>query len=252
MPACRAGGGAQGEDGGGDHVSGRANEVHLVGLGEVGGFGGSFLGLVPASGVDVGPPEHGQAPAAGTPYAWSPEPPHGVLHQADRQVGFVQEPRGGTNSPQRGLFNGRADDLAQVREELVSAADWVGTGAYPESEHVDINARGPAGRQGTLAFQQAEGAVYGLAAGGQSGLGGDSGCTPEGVPGEGRLVTRCLFGDGDERGQRGGAPARPGQRPPGVMAGGQPQCGVSRDREGPGGELLDPVRLAGGNGGRRG
>src|SRR4029077_15590063 len=101
-------------------------------------------------------------------------------------------------SPQRGLFNGRADDLVQVREELVPAADRVGAGAYPESQHVDINARGPAGGR-TLAFQQAEGAVDGLVAGGHSGLVGDGGCTPERVPSEGREVTRCLFGDGDER-----------------------------------------------------
>src|SRR5216684_7259895 len=80
----------------------------------------------------------------------------------------------------------------------------------------------------------------------------DDGCVREGVPGQSRLVTRCLFGDGDERRQRGGAPTRPGQRPSGVAAGCQPQSGVRRDREGAGGEILHPVRLAGGNGGRRG
>ena len=36
------------------------------------------------------------------------------------------------------------------------------------------------------------------------------------------------------------------------MAGGQPQFRVRRDSEGAGGEILHPVRLAGGNGGRRG
>jgi hypothetical protein len=36
------------------------------------------------------------------------------------------------------------------------------------------------------------------------------------------------------------------------VAGSQPQFRVRRDREGPGGEILDPVPLAGGNGGRRG
>ena len=46
--------------------------------------------------------------------------------------------------------------------------------------------------------------------------------------------------------------ARPGQRPPGVVAGGQPQFRVRRDSERPGGEILHPVPLAGGNGGRRG
>ncbi|MGO9467584.1 MAG: hypothetical protein ACLQVF_25870, partial [Isosphaeraceae bacterium] len=174
------------------------------------------------------------------------------MQQGDRQVRFVQEPRGGSYPPQIGLFNGRAGDLAQVREELVSAADRVGAGVYPESQHVDINARGPAGGWRTLAFQQAEGAAYGLATGGQSGLVGDGGCTPERVPGEGRLVTRCLFGDGDERRERGRAPTRPGQRPSGVVAGGHAQSGVRCDRQGPGGEILHPVPLAGGNRGRRG
>ena len=82
MPACRAGVGAQRQDGGGDHVSGRGNEFHLVRLGQAGGLGGYVERLVPAPGVDVGPPEHGQAPAAGAPYAGSPEPLHGVLQQA--------------------------------------------------------------------------------------------------------------------------------------------------------------------------
>ncbi len=199
MPARRAAVGAQGEDGGGDHVSGRGNEFHLVRLRHAGGLGGYLQRLVPAPGVDVCPPEHGEAPAAGAPYAGSPEPLHGVLQQADRQVGFVQEPCGGSYSPQRGLFNGRVGDLAQVREELISAADRVGAGVYPESQRVDINARGPAGGRWTLAFQQAEGTADDLAAGGQAGLVGDSGRTPEGVPGEGRLVTRRVFGDGDQR-----------------------------------------------------
>src|SRR5207245_5063405 len=65
-------------------------------------------------------------------------------------------------------------------------------------------------------------------------------------------VTRCLFGDREKRGQRVGAPTGVGQRPPGVVAGGQPQCRVRRDRQGAGGELLHPVPLAGGNSGRRG
>ena len=197
VPAGRGGVAAQGQDGGGDHVSGRGNEFRLVRLGQAGGLGGDVQRIVPAPRVDVGPPQHGQAPAAGTPHAGRPEPLHGFLQQGDRQVGFVQEPRGGSYSPQRGLFNGRADDRAQVREELVSAADRVGAGAYPESQH--INTRGPAGGRRVLAFQQVEGAADGLAAGGQAGLIGDSGGTPERVPGEGRQVTRCLFGDGDQR-----------------------------------------------------
>ncbi len=110
MPAGRGGVAAQGQDGGGDHVSGRGDDIHLVRLGQAGGLGGNVQGLVPAPGVDVGPPQHGQAPAAGASHAGSPEPLHGVLQQADRQVGFVQEPGGGTYPPQRGLFKGRADD----------------------------------------------------------------------------------------------------------------------------------------------
>ena len=42
------------------------------------------------------------------------------------------------------------------------------------------------------------------------------------------------------------------QRPPGVMAGCEPQFGVRRDSEGSGGEVLHPITLAGGNSGRRG
>ena len=42
MPAGRAGVGAHGQDRGRDQVGGRGDEFHLVGLGQVGGFGGSF------------------------------------------------------------------------------------------------------------------------------------------------------------------------------------------------------------------
>ena len=146
----------------------------------------------------------------------------------------------------------RAGDRAQVRNQLVSAAGRVHTGAYPQLQRVDVNVRAPARRRRVLAFQQVEGAADGLAAGRRAGLVGDGGGVREGVPGEGRQVTRCLFGDGDERGQRGGALTRPGQRPPGVAAGGQPQFRVRRDRQSAGGEILHPVPLAGGNSGRRG
>ena len=207
MPAGRAGVGAHGEDGGRDQVGGRGNEFHLVCLGQVGGFGGSFQRLVPAPRVDVCPPERGQARAAGALRAGCPEPLHGVLQQGDRQVGFVQEPCGGTDSPQSGLVKGRAADLAQVRDELVSAAERVGAGPYPEPVRAGIGARAMAGGRRTLIFQESEDAAYGLAAGGRAGVVDDGGCIREGVPGEGRQVTRCLFGDGDERGQRGGAPA---------------------------------------------
>ena len=108
MPAGRAGVGAHGEDGGRDHVGGRGDEFHLVRLGQAGGLGGSFQRLVPAPGVDVCPSERGQARAAGALRAGGPEPLHGILQQGDRQVGFVQEPRGGTDSPQSGLVKGRA------------------------------------------------------------------------------------------------------------------------------------------------
>ena len=53
VPACRAGVGAQGEDGGGDHVGGRSDEFHLVRLGHAGGLGGYVQSVVPAPGVDV-------------------------------------------------------------------------------------------------------------------------------------------------------------------------------------------------------
>ena len=80
----------------------------------------------------------------------------------------------------------------------------------------------------------------------------DDGPIREGVPGEGRLVDRRLFGHGDERRKRGGAPAGVSQRPPGVTTGGQTQLGICGDGECPGGEVLNPVRLAGRNGGRSG
>src|SRR4029077_1079442 len=95
VPAGRAGVAAHSQDGGGDHVSGRRNDVHLVRLGHAGGLGGDVQRLVPAPGVDVGPPERGQGWTAGALRAGCPEPLHGILQQADRQVGFVQEERGG-------------------------------------------------------------------------------------------------------------------------------------------------------------
>ena len=109
-----------------------------------------------------------------------------------------------------------------------------------------------AGGPGPLIFQKPENAAYGLAAGGLARVVDDLCRIRESVPGEVRQVTRCLFGDGEKRRERGGAPARVRQRPPGVVTGGQPQFRVRGDRERPGGEILDPVGLAGGNGGRRG
>ncbi len=41
MPACLGGVAAQGVNGGGDHISGRGNDVHLVRLGHASGLGGS-------------------------------------------------------------------------------------------------------------------------------------------------------------------------------------------------------------------
>ena len=143
---------AQGEDGGRDHVGGRGDEFHLVRLGQAGGFGGGFLRLVPASGVDVQPAERGQARAAGAPRAGGPEPLHGVLQQGDRQVGFVQEPCGGTDSPQGGLVKGRAADLAQGRDELASAAERVGAGPYPEPVRADLVPAGHGRQTGTPGF----------------------------------------------------------------------------------------------------
>src|SRR4029077_990209 len=157
----------------GDGVSGRGDDFQVAGLADAARLGGNLQRLVPAPGIDVRPSQHGQAPAAGTPHTGSAEPPHGVLQQGDRQVRFIQEPRGGSYSPQRGLFNRRADDLAQAREEPVSADDWIGAGAYPESQNVDVNARDLVGERRALAFQQGQSAVDGLAAGGRAGLVGD-------------------------------------------------------------------------------
>ena len=84
-------------------------------------------------------------PPAGTAHAGSAESPHGVLQHGDRQAGLVQQPRGGRYTPPRRLVDGRADDRAQGRQELVSAADRVGAGGYPESQHVDVYPRDLAG-----------------------------------------------------------------------------------------------------------
>jgi hypothetical protein len=99
MPAGSAGVGPEGEDGGRDRVGCRADELHLICLGQVGGFCCCFLGLVPASRVDVRPSERGQARGAGALRAGCPEPLHGFLQHRDRQVGFVQEPGRGPDSP---------------------------------------------------------------------------------------------------------------------------------------------------------
>ena len=40
VPAGRGGVAAQGQDGGGDHLSGSSDEVHVVRLGRAGGLGG--------------------------------------------------------------------------------------------------------------------------------------------------------------------------------------------------------------------
>ena len=167
MAAGRAGVPAQGEDGGRDHLSGRGHDVHMVRLRDAGRLGGYVQCLVPAPGVDVCPPERGQARGAGAPHPGCPEPLHGILQHMDRQVGFVQEPCGGPGSPQSRLVKGRARDTAQVRDELVSAAERVRTGPYPELPSADINARATAGRW-PLVFQEFEDAVHGLAAGGRT------------------------------------------------------------------------------------
>jgi len=110
------------------------------------------------------------------------------LQQRDRQVGFVQQPGGGGYPPQSGLFDGRADHRAQVRQELISAPDRVGAGAYPKSQHVDVNSLDLAAGRSALAYQQGERAVDGLAAGGRPGLEGDGGRASERVPGQRRQV----------------------------------------------------------------
>jgi hypothetical protein len=199
VPAGRGGVAAHGQDGGGDHVGGRGDDAHVVRLGQAGSLGGGLQCVVPPPRVDVGPPEPGQGCAAGASHAGSPEPLHGVLQQADRQVGFVQEKRGRTCSPQRRPFKRRAGDSAQVGNQLLSAADWVDAGAYLQFQRAEVNELARAGGRRVLAFQQVEGAADGPAAGGRAGLVGDGGRVREDVPGEGRLATRCLFDDGDER-----------------------------------------------------
>ena len=114
------------------------------------------------------PPERGQARAAGALRAGGLEPLHGIGQQGDRQVGFVQEPCGGTDSPQSGLVKRRAADLAQVPDELASAAERVGARLYPEPVRAGIGARAMAGGSGPLIFQESENAAYGLAAGGRA------------------------------------------------------------------------------------
>ena len=135
------------------------------------------------------------------------------------------------------------------------AFGWIDGGERP----VGVPAcRGAVAAQGSgrwrraLAFQQVEGAADGLAAGGRSGLVGDGGCVREGVPGQGRWSRDASSATEMSADRAAGALARPGQRRPGVAAGGQPKLGVRGDREGADGEILHPVRLAGGNGGRSG
>ncbi|HEY6314392.1 MAG TPA: IS110 family transposase [Streptosporangiaceae bacterium] len=117
----------------------------------------AWAGLAPGDNESAGPPD---------PYRSSP------AGQKSRLRRRCRAPAGVPKFRHRGLFNGRVGDLAQVREELVSAADWVGAGAYPESQRIDIDARGPAGGRRTPAFQLAEGAADGLAAGRPAGPAG--------------------------------------------------------------------------------
>src|ERR1700761_7915974 len=201
MPAGRAGVAADGTDGGRDQVGGRGDEFHLVRLSQVGGFGGSTFGLVPASGVDVRPSERSQAGAAGALLAGGLEPLHGILQQGDRQNGFIEEPCAGTDSPQSGLVKERTAALAQVPDQLASAAERVGARPYPEPARPGINPRAMAG--GSLSFQESENAAYGLAARERARMVDDGSRIREGIPGEGWEVTRCLFGNGDEGLKRG-------------------------------------------------
>ena len=134
----------------------------MVGLGQVGGFGGRLQGVVPASQVDIRPPQRGQARAAGALLAGRLEALHGVLQHGDRQRGFIQEPRRGTGSPQSGLVQGRTADLVQVPDELASAAERVGAG--PDPEPVRFVAR----RWRSLSFQEFKDAADGPAAMGRA------------------------------------------------------------------------------------
>jgi hypothetical protein len=104
MRACRGRVAAHGVDGGGNQVSGSGDQFHLAHLSHVGGFGSGCLSLVPASGVGIRPSECGQPGAAGAPHARALEPLHGILEQGHGQVGFVEQPRGGTDAPQSGFL----------------------------------------------------------------------------------------------------------------------------------------------------
>ncbi len=84
VPARRAGVGAEGEDCCGDRVSRRSHDVHVARLSHAGSLRGNLQRLVPAACVDISPPQHGQAPAAGPPHTGSPKPLHSVLEQGDR------------------------------------------------------------------------------------------------------------------------------------------------------------------------
>ena len=111
-----------------------------------------------------------------------------------------------------GSSSGEPAICAQVRDELASAAERVGAGPYPEPPARRHQCAG--GRPRAAAprcFQESEDAADGLAAGGRAGLIGDGGCIREGIPGQGGQVTRCLFGDGQERrrARRCAGPSRP-------------------------------------------
>jgi hypothetical protein len=92
----------------------------------------------------------------------------------------------------------------QVSDELASAAERVDARLYPEPVRARIDAQARAGGWEPLIFQEPENAAHGLAAGGRTRMVDDGGRIREGVPGEGRQVTRRFLGDGDERWQGGG------------------------------------------------
>ncbi len=106
---------AHSQDGRGDRVSGRGHHSHPGWLSQIGGFGRRFQRFVPASGVHVKPCQRGQPAATGTLPARCLDAVHGVLQQADRDRGLVEQPGGGTDSPQRGLVHRGSGDPPQVR-----------------------------------------------------------------------------------------------------------------------------------------
>jgi hypothetical protein len=110
-----------------------------VRLSQVGGFGGGFLGVVPASHIDVCPPERGQAQGAGALHAGCLQPLHGFLQQAGPVYRDQALPLG--RGEGAGIWAGTvADCCAQVwavshRGQQQRGLRLLGQGGEPGAEH---------------------------------------------------------------------------------------------------------------------